>query len=122
MKELIASNLPMLIDLGITGLTFAFTALGAYLTKMARNKGIKEEAIESISTSVAKTYNDFVRLAKKAAEDGKLSDSEREQARAMAYNGALEIAKGPVKTYLLDHGKDWVMDKVEDIISAKKSQ
>jgi hypothetical protein len=112
----------MLIDLGITGLTFAFTALGAYLTKMARNKGIKEEAIESISTSVAKTYNDFVRLAKKAAEDGKLSDSEREQARAMAYNGALEIAKGPVKTYLLDHGKDWVMDKVEDIISAKKSQ
>jgi hypothetical protein len=120
MKELIASNLPMLIDLGITALTFAFTALGAYATKRMRKLGLKEDAIESISAAVSKTYEDFVREAKAAAEDGKLDAGERKHARDLAYNSALEIAKGPVKTFILNEGKDWFMGKVEDVIAAKK--
>jgi hypothetical protein len=122
MKELLTSNLPMLIDLGITGLTFAFTALGAYLTKFARKKGLKEEAIEAISASVGKTYEDVVRHVKAASKDGKLDEADRKRARDLTYNGALEIAKGPVKKFLLNEGKDWIMDKVEDIISAKKKK
>jgi hypothetical protein len=122
MKELIASNLPMLIDFGITALTFAFTALGAYLTKLARDKGIKEEAVEAVSAAVTKTYHEFVKEAKDAWEDGKLTDEEKKHARQLAYNSAMEIAKGPVKDYLLNHGKDWIMDKVEDVISAKKNK
>jgi hypothetical protein len=122
MKELLASNLPMAIDLGITLLTLAFTALGGYLTKLARSKGLKEEAIEAVSAAVGKTYNEFVREAKAAWEDGKLTDEEKKHARELAYTSAIEIAKGPVKTYLLNHGKDWIMDKVEDIISAKKNK
>lgn len=93
-------------------LVLIVTTLLGLLWKFLRSKGIESEAIDTIRNAIQLVQDTFVDEIKKASADGKLTKEEAEQARNLAWEKALELAKGPVKDVLLK----WGIDKVKAII------
>jgi len=78
--------------------------IGGVVTKVLsdylKSKNIEKEIYESLMEGVNKTHDTFVRQAKKSAEDGKLTEQEIEQAKALAISHAKQILTGPAKDAL----------------------
>ena len=123
-SEVIFSNeyLSIIVNVVLTVLGLVFTWVGKLAIAKMKKLGLNEDAIDDISTAVTKVYHDFVKEAKEASKDGRLTNKEASHARTLARNALMGIAKGPVKEYILGKGKDWVVGKIEDIISAKRGK
>lgn len=104
------------MEIAITILSLVATGiLGYFAKRVASNmtmEAIKKEALQALLEGMAKVQNEFVREAKKAAEDGKLSKEEIQQFEKMALDHALEVVKGPAKDLLLS----WSKEKVSSLI------
>lgn len=87
-----------LLAMAVTaGFGWVFKKLGDLLGKLkgtAEQREARQQALEALETGVNETYEDFVKHAKKAASDGKLTEAERKEARDLAVQRALGVAKG----------------------------
>lgn len=96
-------------------------ALAVPVMRKFMRRYLEEEAVEAISVSITKVYSDWVRDAKRAAGDNKLTEQEKKTALDNALTNAKEIARGPVKKLLQKKGRDWGISIIERIISKFKS-
>jgi hypothetical protein len=88
------------------------TLLSGLVLKQLRKVGLEKEAIDSLRSGVAQAQEKLVTFAKRAAADGKLSADERQQARDLAIQEAIELAKGPVRDVLTE----WTKSKLEALV------
>lgn len=105
--------LPTLLALGGTIITLLGTLAIAYLKKWADKLMDKLEAteaergaVEALMAGMEKVQEDFVIMAKRAAEDGKLTAEERKEALDLAIMHAKTLAKGPALDLLNAAGKE----------------
>jgi hypothetical protein len=81
-----------------------------------------KEAIESLKAGIESSHNTMREAWNKAAADSILTKEEKSQLREAAWQTALNVAKGPVKDFILSNGKDWAFAKIRDIIEARKAK
>jgi hypothetical protein len=82
------------------GLTMVATVLGAVWTFLQSSKVFSQmrsrryyRAVEALEAAVEQTYRTYVRAIKEAREDGKLTDDEQRNARALARQTAVEFGE-----------------------------
>ena len=86
-------------------LVLALLARLAYAAVKRWNLGdVEQEAINKILEGMTLAQEEFVREAKIASADGKLTKDEVKQAQAIAVNHAIGTAGGPVKDLLVRWG------------------
>jgi hypothetical protein len=100
--------------------SLVLTTLVGLLWTWLRKKGLETEAVDTLRTAVAKVQDEYVTFLKRAAEDGKLTEEERAEARNLAVEKALELAKGPVLKILLAWGKPKLEGLVARIVQGDK--
>jgi len=107
-------------------LGLAVTIVGAIgvaaipLIRKMLSKWIEKEAVESIMVGVNHMWDNGVKAAKAAADDGKLTKDEAQRYRQGALDIALKTARGPVKKYLMKRGPEWGALAIKKIIVALK--
>jgi hypothetical protein len=85
-----------------------------------KEDALAKEALAALQGGVIQTYEDFVREAKKAAADGKLTKEEREAARNQAIENAKAAASDPVKSLLIKWGKARLSAYIAQIVAKMK--
>ena len=106
-QELLKGLLPILASLLGTVITILVgMAVKALKAKFEQDQ-VRQEALDAILAGVSVTYEEFVRGAKRAAEDGKLSEEERKKALQLAKARAMSLASGPVKAMLLSFSAEY---------------
>lgn len=80
----------------------------------------EKEALNCLADGVTQTYYDFVKLAKSAASDGKLTEAEKTEARNLAIQKAKELATGKAKDLLVQAGTERLNTWIERLLAAKK--
>lgn len=86
-------------------ITLGLQRFASWVIKKTEASEAEKEAIQSILEGMAKAQDDFVRQAKAASADGKLTPEETAKAREIAWEHAKLVAKGPGKDLLLTWGK-----------------
>jgi len=102
--------------------TWGIKSLTGKIAKKMDLDAAQKEALEAIGAGVAGTYDEFVREAKAAAADGKLTDAEKGKFKAVAIMKAQQIVTGPGKDLLLGWGKDKLGGYVEKFVTKAKSK
>jgi len=77
----------------------------------------EREAMQLLLEGMAKAQEEFVREAKKAAADGKLTKDEINRAKDMAIAHAVTIAKGPALDLLKTTSKDRLGSWVKQLLA-----
>ena len=106
-------------------LTAIFGWIGSELRKANRRdeeKQTRDKGREALEAAVAQVQVDFVELAKEAAADGKLSKSEKTDAKEKAIETAIRIASGEAGAYLFGLGADLIGGMIEAIVGKNKKQ
>lgn len=75
---------------------------------------------DAVVESVQETYREYVRRCKKAKEDGKLTDSERNMARQKAYEKAIYKINKRAPKALANLGRKTLMSLIEDAVAEEK--
>ena len=105
-------SLGSVIALVMTGLSLLARKLINGAIEKWKIEGTKKELIELIAAGAAKAQTEFVREAKKATQDGKLTKEEIKKAEKIAVDFVIETAKGPVKDlaleYTTEHFSSWI--------------
>ncbi len=78
------------------------------------------EAIDALETAVTSVGETFVNGVKAAATDGKLSKSEIETARDMAWNEATTIVVGPALDLITSWSRDAITTIINSIVGNRK--
>jgi len=103
----------------LLGLLLSFVTL--YLSyKRVQNETLKA-ALEALQAGVAHSEDTYVEWAKRAKQDGKLSKEETAEARQIALNKAMEIAKGPALTFLKSSGSALLNMWIKKIVEKGKN-
>lgn len=93
-----------------------------WLIEKANLDANEQEALECIMEGMAKAQDEFVRQAKAASEDRRLSADEVQKAKDIAYTHAVAVAKGPAKDLILDWGKTRVDSLIKQALSNFKTK
>ena len=101
-------------------LTYATTKLINYLIKKMDATEQQKQAFDLLAAGMAEAQNEFIREAKKASEDGRLTKEEIKAAEQMALERAKDLAKGPVKDIIISWGKDQVSSYIKQILNKEK--
>ena len=80
----------------------------------------EREALNAIMAGVTDVYHEFVKDAKFASEDGKLTESEKLAARNKAITKAKELAKGKGKDFLESVARERLTNWVELAVNKMK--
>jgi hypothetical protein len=97
------------------GLTMVATVLGTFwafvqssklFTQMRTRKYYR--AVEALEAAVEQTYRTYVRAIKDAREDGKLTDDEQRNARALARQSAVEFGERQGVDVLKELGSEYL--------------
>jgi len=103
------------------GLVSALVTLSTgLLFKWLRKLEVEKDAVDTLRVAVARVHDDYVIFLKRAAEDGKLSEEERKEARTRAVDEALDLAKGPVLKLLVAWGKPRLEGLIARIVQGSK--
>lgn len=101
-----------------------FLALMSWLVKLYINKTkateTEKQALDALLEGMAKAQEEFVRQAKAAAEDGKLTADEIDQAKTLAIEHAKAIAIGPAKDYLIAASKERLSSLIKQLLAKVK--
>lgn len=79
--------------------------VSVYLKKFLTKQKIEQEAIQTLLDGIVHAQDEFVREAKKAAADGKLTKAEIAAAKDLAIEQAYKLASGPVRDILMSWGR-----------------
>lgn len=82
----------------------------------------EKEAIQCLLEGMAKSQEEIVREAKKAAADGKLGKTEIQAAKEMAIAHALTIAKGPALDVLKQMGTERMGSLIKQLLAKLSSK
>lgn len=88
-------------------------------TKVGQTEA-EQKAVDALSVGVTEAYNNFVKLAKDASADGKLTEEEKKQARQFAIDTAKRIAVGPAKDLLFAWGQPKLENIVQQLVAKMK--
>jgi hypothetical protein len=103
--------------------TMLFTAAGKLLQNII--KGIKDSRIaracQFVQDAAIVTYQEYVRVVKDKAADGKLTVDEKNEALQYAYRKAVEIARTEGFNLLKVLGKDAIMALIERFVGQSKA-
>lgn len=80
----------------------------------------EQKAVDALSVGVTEAYNKFVKIAKDASADGKLTEKEKQEARDFAIATAKQIATGPAKDLLFAWGKPKLENIVQQLVAKMK--
>ena len=103
-----------------TILTYFTTKAINYLVKKMKATDDQKKAFDALAAGMAEAQNNFIRDAKKASEDGRLTKEEIKQAEEMALERAKELATGPVKDIILSWGKQQISSYIKQILNKEK--
>lgn len=116
-------------DWGVMAATTALGALGALWTAfrssdwLSRMKNERfRKALEALEAGVEQTYRTYVRALKAGREDGKLTDEERRQARALARETAMAFGRTQGIDVLEALGRDYVDLWIAKLVKNFKSE
>lgn len=87
--------------------------------KIAKNDA-QRQAIDTLQAAVALVWEDLAKEIKADLADGKIDSDEMARIRALVWNKAMEIAKGPAKDGLILYGKPMVEGFIQMIINKIK--
>lgn len=93
-----------------------------WVIKKTDAKDAEKEAIQALLEGMAKAQDDFVREAKAASEDGKLTADETAKARELAWEHAKLVATGPGKDLLLTWGKSRAASLIKQLLAKYRSK
>jgi len=92
------------------------------LTANMQAKQLRDEAIACLEAGVEDAWEHYVRDAKTAAEDGKLTAIERQSARKRALNMAAATARDErVRAWLWAAGEEYIAAIIRKIVQARKA-
>jgi len=103
-----------------TVMTYFGRKLINYLIKKMDATDAQKVAFDALAAGMAEVQNDFVREAKKASADGRLSKEEIKKAEEMAIERAKTIVTGPVKDIVLSWGKEQISSYIKQILNKEK--
>jgi len=92
-----------------------------YLGKKLRGDKAREDALAALEAGVQNTWVKFGKTLKQTATDGKLSDTEKDNLRAVARECAIELAKGAGKDMLIAWAKPYVDSLISRIVERRKA-
>lgn len=99
--------------------------IGGLVGLIVRNRYVKrwrlEKAVEFLGAGVRETYEEYVRVAQKSHEDGKLTMAERDEAMRLAIRKAREYCKENGFDLFKIYAKEFVPVLVEKIIGVQKT-
>ncbi len=98
----------------------AWVAIEKQKAELQADTQAKVDAYQALEVGVAETQKEFVELAKKVAEDGKLTKDEIKQAQQLAKQKALQVATGPAVSILLGMASEMVFGLIDVIVGKNK--
>ncbi len=105
--------------------SIALAGIGGLAGFVCRNRCVRkwrlERAVEFLGAGVRETYEEYVRKAQKAGEDGKLTVEEREFAMQMAISKAKEYCQQNGFDLLKVYAKEFLPVLIERIIGVQKA-
>ena len=105
---------PDLLTLIMEALLPAVIGIVTYiLHRKGKYKGLVQDVMEALDTGRHVAHHEYTKALKEAAEDGKLTDTEKAEARKRAFSVAAGELKGPALAML----KSWGEKKVGKILS-----
>jgi len=117
-QELLFSESGLGIAVVVVGLIW-----GLIKRKAGLDEGKKSKITEAFETAVKETYDEFVKVKKSSAKDGKLSVEDVAHARQMAIAKAKDIGKEKGVDILKEVGKSYIPVLLEKVIAkAKKGE
>jgi len=93
-------------------LTYLFKRLVDWIIKEYELSKSQKEAGQALLEGMAKAQEEFVREAKKASADGKLTKAEVDMAKSIAWKHAADVAKGPAREIVVN----WTEKRVASLI------
>lgn len=106
----------MALILGAVGLVFGFVKRWQFVHRWRL-----QTAFDAIELGVRQTYETYVRLLKKAREDGKLTDAERREAIRRASDYAIDYAKHQGVDLLKVYSKQLLPVLIDRVVIGKKA-
>lgn len=120
-QEIIIPASGIAVTIASTVFTYALNKFVNYLiSKMDANE-IQKKAFDNLLEGMAKAQEDLVRQAKIASSDGKLSSTEIEKAKQIAWAHCIAVSEGPVKDIVLSWSKDKVSALIKELLVKVKS-
>ncbi len=110
--------LPEVQTLGMTAIAAVF---GFFKRRAAVKKYNLERAMQCLESGVQTVYDEYVRVLKNGADDGKLTDIERRQARDLAVQKAKEYAASDGIDLAKIYAADYLPVLVENLIKKSKA-
>lgn len=111
--ELIAMALPVIG----AALIMMLKHYAGKLVERIKASDAEKEAIQCLLEGMAKSQEEIVRNAKKAASDGKLTKEEIDLAKKTAISHALTIAKGPALDVLKQMGTERLGSLIKQLLA-----
>lgn len=111
--ELIAMALPVIG----AALIMMLKHYAGKLMERIKASDAEKEAIQCLLEGMAKSQEEIVRNAKKAASDGKLTKEEIDLAKKTAISHALTIAKGPALDVLKQMGTERLGSLIKQLLA-----
>jgi hypothetical protein len=107
-------------------LAVVVAAVGGVAALLRKSQSVKnyqgERALEFVETAVRDTYEEYVREAKNAAEDGKLTSGERKDAMNMAISKAKNLAAVNGFNLLKFYAAEYLPVLIEKVIRRDKAE
>jgi len=110
---LVVTALPILFAL----ITAMLKHYGGKLMARINASDAEKEAVQCLLEGMAEAQESFVRGAKKAAADGKLTPEEIKQAKTLAIGHALTVAKGPALNVLKTMGEKRMGSLIKQLLA-----
>ena len=105
-------------------LAMAATFIGSAFLWLRQREWVQkhnaEKVVQCIETAVQQTYDEYVRACKEASFDGKLTDEERVEARKLALEKAVAIAKEQGVSLATNFAESYLPTLIEKVVSTAK--
>ena len=99
--------------------------LGFVVTLVVRKKWVSEKLAnqlkDDVSGTVTEVYHEYVKDRKAKAEDGKLTEEEKKEARNLALKKLGDIGKDKGIDYAKQYGIPLILSLVEKFVTQKKA-
>jgi len=121
-KQVLESSLPIILQVIGVGLANLLAWLVAKVIKKFNLNEVEQSAIDALATGVNETYIAVVKDIKAKAADGKLTEDERKEVKAIAIAKAKEVAKGSAKKLLTTMAQERLSTWVDKLVQKAKGK
>jgi len=121
-KQVLESSLPIILQVIGVGLASLLAWLVAKVIKKFNLNEVEQSAIDALATGVNETYIAVVKDIKAKAADGKLTEDERKEVKAIAIAKAKEVAKGSAKKLLTTMAQERLSTWVDKLVQKAKGK